>query len=77
MYFHPDGSCLYSGIKDFLKVYGWEPTQCFDSVPITWGDVADMSIAKNQLVGATSLPLWSLNLLHLLVQLYLLSKQVG
>ena len=51
IYFHPDGTCLYSGVKDFLKVYGWEPTQCYDSVPISWGEVADMSIAQNQLVN--------------------------
>ena len=52
VYFDPDGSCLYSGVKDFLKVYGWEPAQCFDSVPITWGEVIDMSTtAQNQLVG--------------------------
>ena len=42
---------MYSGVKDFLKVYGWEPTVCHDSVSITWGDVADMSIANNQLVS--------------------------
>ena len=52
VYFDPDGSCLYSGVKDFLKVYGWEPAQCFDSVPITWGEVVDMSTtAQNQLVS--------------------------
>lgn len=55
IYFHPDGTCLYSGVKDFLKVYGWEPTQCYDSVPIAWGEVADMSIAQNQLIGASFL----------------------
>ncbi|XP_053402065.1 katanin p80 WD40 repeat-containing subunit B1-like isoform X2 [Mercenaria mercenaria] len=53
LYFHPDGTCVYSGVKDFLKVYGWEPTQCYDSVPITWGEVADMSLAQNQLIGAS------------------------
>lgn len=54
VYFDPDGSCLYSGVKDFLKVYGWEPAQCFDSVPITWGEIVDMSTtAQNQLIGAS------------------------
>ncbi|XP_052233545.1 katanin p80 WD40 repeat-containing subunit B1-like isoform X1 [Dreissena polymorpha] len=51
--FDSEGACLYSGVRDYLKVYGWEPTHCFDSVPIAWGEVADMSIAKNQLIGAS------------------------
>ena len=49
--FHPDGMCLYSGSKDVLKVYGWEPIECYDTVPVAWGDVCDMSISNTQLVS--------------------------
>ncbi|KAK7500270.1 hypothetical protein BaRGS_00008493 [Batillaria attramentaria] len=51
--FHPDGVCLYSGCKDTLKVYGWEPIRCYDTVSVAWGDVCDMSIANTQLLGAS------------------------
>ncbi|WAR12759.1 KTNB1-like protein [Mya arenaria] len=51
--FDPEGACLYTGVKDFLKVYGWEPTQCYDSVPIAWGEVADIGITSSQLIGAS------------------------
>lgn len=50
MAFHPDGLCLFSGGKDLLKVYGWEPSECHDSIPISWGDVADITLTQNQLV---------------------------
>ncbi|XP_063439262.1 katanin p80 WD40 repeat-containing subunit B1-like isoform X2 [Mytilus trossulus] len=53
MAFHPDGSCLFSGGKDLLKVYGWEPSECHDSIPISWGDVADITLTQNQLIGAS------------------------
>ena len=43
--------CLYSGSKDVLKVYGWEPIECYDTVPVAWGDVCDMSISNTQLVS--------------------------
>ena len=51
IFFHPDGTCLYSGISDMLKVYGWEPSRCYDTIPMSWGGVADISIAHNQLVN--------------------------
>lgn len=53
MAFHPDGLCLFSGGKDLLKVYGWEPSECHDSIPISWGDVADITLTQNQLIGAS------------------------
>ena len=53
MSFHPDGLCLFSGGKDLLKVYGWEPSECMDSVPISWGDVSDITLTQNQLIGAS------------------------
>ncbi|XP_061162980.1 katanin p80 WD40 repeat-containing subunit B1-like isoform X2 [Saccostrea echinata] len=51
--FHPDGTCLFSGTKDLLKVYSWEPSKCYDSIPVNWGEVADMAIGQNQLIGAS------------------------
>ena len=33
-----------------LKVYGWEPASCFDTLPMGWGKIADIAIAQNQLV---------------------------
>ena len=50
IFFHPEGKCLYAGAPDIMKVYGWEPSWCFDSVAVKWGSVADMAIAQNQLV---------------------------
>ena len=52
--FDSEGTCVYTGVKDFLKVYGWEPCVCYDSVPIAWGEVADMGVAANQLVSSPS-----------------------
>lgn len=53
IYFSPDGECLFSGGQDLLKVYGWEPTRVFDSVLMSWGKVADIATAQNQLIGAS------------------------
>ena len=50
--FHPEGLCLYASAVDALKVYGWEPSRCYDSLPTGWGRGADITIAKNQLVSA-------------------------
>ncbi|KAL8603122.1 hypothetical protein ACOMHN_059294 [Nucella lapillus] len=51
--FHPEGLCLYSGSKDRLRVHGWEPVRCYDTVPVGWGNVCDMSICDTQLIGAS------------------------
>ncbi|KAK3086328.1 hypothetical protein FSP39_016924, partial [Pinctada imbricata] len=53
IFFHPEGSCLFSGVKDMLKVYSWEPSKCYDSIPIAWGEVCDIAIGQNQLIGAS------------------------
>ncbi|KAJ8303196.1 hypothetical protein KUTeg_019592 [Tegillarca granosa] len=53
IFFHPEGSCLFSGCKDLLKSYSWEPSLCHDTVPIAWGEVADMAMTQNQLIGAS------------------------
>ena len=34
-----------------LKVYSWEPSKCYDSIPVNWGEVADIAIGHNQLVS--------------------------
>ncbi|XP_046379150.2 katanin p80 WD40 repeat-containing subunit B1-like isoform X2 [Haliotis rufescens] len=51
--FHPDGLCVYSGCKDMLKAYSWEPATCYDSVPIAWGDVAEITMGQDQLIGSS------------------------
>lgn len=53
MCFNSDGDCLFVGVKDYLKVVGWEPNRLFDSVPVNWSKICDVSIAANQLIGAT------------------------
>jgi hypothetical protein len=49
--FNPDGERLFVGVRDYLKVVGWEPNRLFDSVPVNWSRVSDISIAQNQLVS--------------------------
>lgn len=51
--FNPDGECLFVGVRDYLKVVGWEPNRLYDSLPVNWGKICDISTAHNQLVGAT------------------------
>ncbi|XP_066253983.1 katanin p80 WD40 repeat-containing subunit B1 [Euwallacea similis] len=51
--FNPDGECLFTGVRDYLKIVGWEPSRLYDSVPVSWGRVCDISFAQNQLVGAS------------------------
>ena len=53
IFFHSEGLCLYSGMQDSLKVFGWEPARSYDTVAMGWGKVADISIAQNQLVRHT------------------------
>ncbi|XP_018112017.1 katanin p80 WD40 repeat-containing subunit B1 isoform X2 [Xenopus laevis] len=52
--FSNDGGCIFCGGKDSLRVYGWEPDQCFDTVPVGWGKVSDLAICNNQLIGVSS-----------------------
>ncbi|XP_051946296.1 katanin p80 WD40 repeat-containing subunit B1-like isoform X2 [Xyrauchen texanus] len=51
--FNPDGSCLYSGSENTLRVYGWEPDQCFDVVHVGWGKVTDLAISNNQMIAVS------------------------
>lgn len=50
IFFHQEGKCLFAGSQDILKVYGWEPTRCYDSLAIGWARVSDTAVAQNQLV---------------------------
>ena len=52
--FNPDGERLFVGVRDYLKVVGWEPNRLFDSVCVNWGRVSDISIAQNQLVSISN-----------------------
>ncbi|XP_055338335.1 katanin p80 WD40 repeat-containing subunit B1-like [Paramacrobiotus metropolitanus] len=53
--FQRDGSSLLAGCDDILRNYGWEPSACFDVVPVGWGRVGDMAVSgrSNQLVTAS------------------------
>lgn len=51
--FSGDGECLFAGCHDLLKVYGWEPFRCYDTISTGWGRVADLAVAQTQLIGAT------------------------
>ncbi|KAM4614153.1 katanin p80 WD40 repeat-containing subunit B1 [Discoglossus pictus] len=51
--FSGDGGCLFCGSRDTLRVYGWEPEHCFDTVPVGWGKVSDLAICNNQLIGVS------------------------
>lgn len=49
--FNPNGECLFVGVRDYLKVVGWEPNRLYDSEPTNWGKICDISTAQNQLVS--------------------------
>ena len=51
--FNPKGEALFAGGEDSLRVYGWEPARVHDSLSMFWGKVADMTVASNQLIGAS------------------------
>lgn len=50
LWFNPDGECLFTGVRDYLKVIGWEPSRMYDSVPVNWGRICDISTVQQQLV---------------------------
>lgn len=52
--FHLDGKAIFSGARDVLKVYGWEPARTFDTLVMGWGKVSDMAVSDFQLVAATA-----------------------
>ncbi|KAK3729914.1 hypothetical protein QZH41_018074 [Actinostola sp. cb2023] len=67
--FHSEGMTLFSGAQDSLKIYGWEPVKCYESFPLGWGRVADLSLSSNQMIGAgysqTNVSVWVIDLGHL------------
>lgn len=67
--FHPEGLSLFSGAQDSMRIYGWEPVRCYDSLSLAWGKVADMAISSSQLIGAsfhqTNVSVWVVDLGHL------------
>ena len=46
--FDRDGAALLSLQADSLRVWGWEPLLCHDSVDVQWGATADVSISPNR-----------------------------
>ena len=45
--FTSDGSTLLSATQESLKVWGWEPSVCYDGVEIHWNNVADINANPN------------------------------
>ncbi|VFQ89528.1 unnamed protein product [Cuscuta campestris] len=62
MAFHPDGTTLFCGLDDSLKVYSWEPVLCHDSIDMGWSTLGDLCIHDGKLLGGTyyqsSVGLW-------------------
>ncbi|XP_034235935.1 katanin p80 WD40 repeat-containing subunit B1 isoform X4 [Thrips palmi] len=53
LYFSQGGECLFAASQECLRVFGWEPSRLYDSLPVGWGKVADIATAQNQLIGAS------------------------
>ncbi|CAI9720666.1 katanin p80 WD40 repeat-containing subunit B1 [Octopus vulgaris] len=51
--FHPSGSCLFATSANMLRVYGWEPYQCFDEIRTNWGNAASICFTNTQLLAAS------------------------
>ncbi|CAI5463579.1 unnamed protein product [Closterium sp. Yama58-4] len=64
--FSPQGDALFAPCTDHLKVWGWEPIRCFDSVHVGWPKVADVSVNDTSLVAVsasvTVVTLWTVDL---------------
>lgn len=50
IYFSPNGTCLFSGAQDILKIYAWEPIRTLDTLVMGWGQVSDIASSESQLV---------------------------
>lgn len=50
IFFSPNGTCLFSGSQDILKVYAWEPIRTLDTLVMGWGKVSDIASSESQLV---------------------------
>eukprot|EP00730_Choanoeca_flexa_P016469 TRINITY_DN7786_c0_g1_i1.p1 TRINITY_DN7786_c0_g1~~TRINITY_DN7786_c0_g1_i1.p1 ORF type:complete len:709 (+),score=84.60 TRINITY_DN7786_c0_g1_i1:76-2202(+) len=54
--FDPEGAALYSGARDSMRCYAWEPEATLDAFTLGWGKVADMHVQDTEgtaLVGAS------------------------
>ncbi|CAI5962485.1 unnamed protein product, partial [Closterium sp. NIES-65] len=64
--FAPQGDALFAPCVDHLKVWGWEPIRCFDTVHVGWPKVADVSVNDTSLVAVsasvTVVTLWTVDL---------------
>ncbi|XP_025415743.1 katanin p80 WD40 repeat-containing subunit B1 isoform X2 [Sipha flava] len=64
--FSDKGDVLYGGGTDYLGVYGVEPTRVCDSVVVKWGNVNELVVKDNRIVGAshlsTDVSTWLINL---------------
>ncbi|CAG2120805.1 unnamed protein product, partial [Medioppia subpectinata] len=49
--FHSDGKAIFSGARDVLKVYGWEPARTYDTLIMGWGKISDLSVCDSQLIA--------------------------
>ncbi|XP_008187002.1 katanin p80 WD40 repeat-containing subunit B1 isoform X1 [Acyrthosiphon pisum] len=64
--FNDKGDVLYGGGDDYLGVYGVEPTRVCDSVVVKWGNMNELVVKDNRIVGAshlsTDVSTWLINL---------------
>jgi hypothetical protein len=52
-----DKQVLLAGSSECLKVWGWEPVQCLDTVEVGWGNIGDMHvIGGNSAEGGDGAP---------------------
>jgi len=49
--FNENGFALLCAYGDSLKVWGYEPIQCYDTVHVSWKEVKDMNIIAGQLIS--------------------------
>ncbi|KAK9767711.1 hypothetical protein K7432_002277 [Basidiobolus ranarum] len=69
--FGPDGTSLVGAGQNVMKMYGWEPAQCYSQITPPWTNLADFSITKaNQLIGANiendTINTWALDMMDLM-----------
>jgi len=53
IHYHPDGRELLVATQDGVKVWSVEPPRHYDTVPVPWQKVADMSIYEHRLIGCS------------------------
>ncbi|ORX89179.1 WD40 repeat-like protein [Basidiobolus meristosporus CBS 931.73] len=69
--FGPDGSSLVGVGQNVMKMYGWEPAQCYSRITPPWTNLADFSITKaNQFIGANivndTINTWAMDMMDLM-----------